>query len=62
MPLAQQATGCDSLMVARGAMWNASIFAREPQLRSQREVVSRYVELCEKYDNALGGRARSLSR
>mgnify|MGYP002053966735 CR=1 FL=1 len=54
VPLAREATGCDSLMIARGAMWNASIFAQEPRLRPQREVFARYVALCRQYDNYFG--------
>eukprot|EP00908_Phaeocystis_cordata_P025426 Transcript_7875.p3 GENE.Transcript_7875~~Transcript_7875.p3 ORF type:complete len:163 (+),score=70.87 Transcript_7875:994-1482(+) len=41
-------------MIARGAMWNASIFAQEPRLRPQREVFARYVALCRQYDNYFG--------
>ena len=52
---AREATGCDSLMLARGAMWNASLFgAPEAELRPQREVVARYVALCRRYDNYFG--------
>ena len=55
VPLAREATGCDSLMIARGAMWNASIFDQSsPRLRAQRDVFARYVELCAQYDNPFG--------
>lgn len=56
---AREATGCDSLMLARGAMWNASLFcAPEAELRPQREVVARYVALCRRYDSYLGSGLR----
>ena len=56
---AREATGCDSLMLARGAMWNASLFgAPEAELRPQREVVARYVALCRRYDTYLGSGLR----
>ena len=55
VPLAREATGCDSLMIARGAMWNASIFDQSStKLRAQRDVFARYVELCAQYDNPFG--------
>lgn len=55
IPRAYEWTGADSLMLARGAMWNASLFRGEGrELAPQSEMVQRYVELCEQTDNPFG--------
>ena len=54
IPRAFKATGADSLMLARGAMWNASLFRRGAPLLPQSAVVARYVALCEETENPFG--------
>jgi len=54
IPRAYELTGADSLMLARGAMWNPSLFSREPDLRPQHEMLERYVCLARQMDNNLG--------
>lgn len=45
----KERTGASSIMIARGAMWNASIFRDDGMLPTY-DVVSRYVELCQQYN------------
>mmetsp|Transcript_46475 Transcript_46475/g.150946 ORF Transcript_46475/g.150946 Transcript_46475/m.150946 type:complete len:407 (-) Transcript_46475:113-1333(-) len=48
-------TGADGLMLARGALWNASLFGREEgRLASQATLVQRYVSLAESVSNHVG--------
>jgi len=42
------ATGCSSVMIARGAMWNASVFSKQPL--SQWHVAQRFVALAQKFE------------
>ncbi|KAK2505654.1 hypothetical protein MC885_006947 [Smutsia gigantea] len=46
----RQATAASSVMVARGAMWNPSIFLKEG-LRPREEVMQKYIQYAVKYDN-----------
>ncbi|KAI5944812.1 tRNA-dihydrouridine(20) synthase [NAD(P)+]-like, partial [Manis javanica] len=46
----RQATAASSVMVARGAMWNPSIFLKEG-LRPLEEVMQKYIQYAVKYDN-----------
>ena len=55
VPRALAATGADALMLARGAMWNPSLFDRgRAALAPPHEVVGRYVELAEAHANSYG--------
>ena len=55
VPRALAATGADALMLARGAMWNPSLFDRgRAALAPPHEVVGRYVELAEGHANSYG--------
>ena len=49
MPRAREASAADSLMLARGAMWNPSIFrvGRGEPMVAQAEVFARFVDLAE---------------
>jgi len=48
-------TGADGLMLARGAMWNPALFARdEARLATQASLVQRYVDLAEGCANHVG--------
>ena len=44
-------TGAHSIMIARGAMWNASIFRAEGMLPVF-DVMTEYLTICRQYDNA----------
>jgi len=48
---AKQMTGCSSVMIARGAQWNVSVFSRENKLEALDKIIHEYVELSEKYGN-----------
>ena len=56
VPRALEATGADSLMLARGAMWNPSIFevGRGGTMATQAEVMGRYIQLVEETENPIG--------
>ena len=56
VPRAREATGADSLMLARGAMWNPSIFevGRGGTMATQAEVMGRYIQLVEETENPIG--------
>ncbi|ETO34766.1 hypothetical protein RFI_02323 [Reticulomyxa filosa] len=54
--VAKKMTGCHSVMIARGAQWNPSIF-RSPEKGGMVplcEVMREYVEIAEKYGNRFG--------
>lgn len=46
-------TGCSSVMLARAAQWNPSIFRREGRLTAF-QVIQEYIKLAVEFDNAVG--------
>lgn len=48
---AKNKTGCDSVMIARGAQWNVSIFDKSQELQSLDKIVNEYTTISEKYGN-----------
>jgi len=48
----RQETGCSSVMIARGALWNVSIFS--PTLRDKNIVMKEYLEEAIKWENHFG--------
>ena len=56
IPRAYELTGADSLMIARGAIWNPSIFecGRGAPMVPQAQVVKRYIDLAEQTDLQMG--------
>ena len=53
--LAYAKAGAQSVMLARGAMWNPSILSAPAKpMKAQSEMVRRYVELAEQTDNYFG--------
>lgn len=53
IPRAFELTNADSLMLARGAMWNPALFRRDPAaLVPHHELVARFIELAEEHSNA----------
>lgn len=55
-------TGCSSVMIARGALINCSIFAPERLQKPQMEVATQYLKLCIKYNNPFSFTKYTLSR
>ncbi|CAG2112975.1 unnamed protein product [Medioppia subpectinata] len=47
----RQSTGCSSVMIARAAQKNCSIFMARDELLPMDEVIKQYLELCIDYDN-----------
>ena len=52
---ARAQTGADALMVARGALWNTSIFGGEQRMLPVWSVCRRYVELAQRLDHSVAG-------
>merc|ERR1712129_252763 len=44
-------TGCKSVMIARGAQWNVSVFDKQNKLQSLDKIIEEYIALSEEYDN-----------
>lgn len=57
----RQETGCSSVMLARAAQWNPSIFRKEGRL-SASEVITEYVKLAINFDNNFGNTKYCLQR
>lgn len=57
----RQETGCSSVMLARAAQWNPSIFRKEGRL-SASEVITEYIKLAINFDNNFGNTKYCLQR
>lgn len=57
----RQETGCSSVMLARAAQWNPSIFRKEGRL-SASQVITEYVKLAIDFDNNFGNTKYCLQR
>lgn len=57
----RQETGCSSVMLARAAQWNPSIFRKEGRL-SASEVITEYLKLAINFDNNFGNTKYCLQR
>lgn len=54
-------TGCSSVMLARAAQWNPSIFRKEGRLPAS-EVIAEYIKLAVDFDNTVGNTKYCLQR
>lgn len=57
----RQETGCSSVMLARAAQWNPSIFRKEGRL-SASQVITEYIKLAIDFDNNFGNTKYCLQR
>lgn len=57
----RQETGCSSVMLARAAQWNPSIFRKEGRL-SALQVITEYIKLAIDFDNNFGNTKYCLQR
>lgn len=57
----RQEAGCSSVMLARAAQWNPSIFRKEGRL-SASEVITEYIKLAINFDNNFGNTKYCLQR
>ncbi|KAL9976331.1 hypothetical protein ACROYT_G013621 [Oculina patagonica] len=57
----RQETGCSSVMLARAAQWNTSVFRKEGRLPAS-EVITEYIKLAVDFDNNFGNTKYCLQR
>ncbi|KAJ7381893.1 tRNA-dihydrouridine(20) synthase [NAD(P)+]-like protein [Desmophyllum pertusum] len=57
----RQETGCSSVMLARAAQWNTSIFRKEGRLPAS-QVIAEYIKLAVDFDNNFGNTKYCLQR
>lgn len=57
----RQETGCSSVMLARAAQWNPSIFRKEGRLPAS-QVITGYIKLAVDFDNTVGNTKYCLQR
>lgn len=55
-------TGCSSIMIARGALINCSVFAPQKLQKPQMDVAIHYLKLCIKYNNPFSFTKYTVSR